>query len=56
MFESYEIEGNFGLRVTFYASFLTATAALSAAACPDAPNQPITVETNPGAAGSCVVV
>ena len=53
LFESYEIKGNFGLRITFYASFLTATAALSATACPDAPNQPITVVTKPGAAGSC---
>ena len=26
MFKSYEKEGNLGLRVTFYASFLTATA------------------------------
>ena len=43
MFKSYEKEGNLGLRVTFYASFLTATAALSAAACRDAPNQQYTI-------------
>ena len=39
MFKSYEKEGNLGLRVTFYTSFLTATAA----ACRDAPKQQYTI-------------